>query len=57
MAAVLTGLVALWEASVVVDMIPDATVVDVVVLILTGFLSGLFAGFHIMQAKGRERIG
>ena len=55
LAAVITVLVALSEASIVIRLVPGISIVDVSALIITGFLAGLFAGFHLTQsADGTE---
>ncbi len=51
MASVFTAFVALFEAVTVIEMIPGFTIIDAGALIVTGFLAGLFAGMHMMQAK------
>jgi hypothetical protein len=58
LAAVITALVAVSVGATVVRMVPDTTIVDVAALLLTGFLAGLFAGFHLarpMATKGDSR--
>ncbi|MBM4025040.1 MAG: hypothetical protein FJ280_06470 [Planctomycetes bacterium] len=50
-AALMTVVVAVVEAGTVLHLVPGTTRVDVGALLFTGFLAGLFTGFH---AAGRS---
>jgi hypothetical protein len=47
------------EAATVLHLIPGTTIVDTGALLLTGFLAGLFMGFHIAhrQTMSTDRPG
>jgi hypothetical protein len=51
LAAVTTIVVAIAEAATIIHLIPGTTIVDAGALLVTGFLAGLFMGFHIMREK------
>jgi len=59
LAAITTAVVAVAEAATVLHLIPGTTIVDTGALLLTGFLAGLFMGFHIAhrQTMSTDRPG
>jgi len=54
LAALTTGAVAIVEAATVLRMLLGTTIVDVGALLVTGFLAGLFTGFHLMQRRAER---
>jgi hypothetical protein len=44
-------LVAVVEAATIMRLIPGTTIVDTGALLITGFLAGLFMGFHIKRRQ------
>jgi hypothetical protein len=50
-AAVTTIVVAVAEAATIIHLIPGTTIVDTGALLFTGFLAGLFMGFHIAHRQ------
>jgi uncharacterized membrane protein YraQ (UPF0718 family) len=57
LAAMTTAVVAVVEAATVLRMIPDTTIVDVGALLFTGFLAGLFMGFHVTRRRAGGDVG
>lgn len=57
LAAMTTVVVAVVEAATILRMIPDTTIVDVGALLFTGFLAGLFTGFHVMRRHTGSDVG
>jgi hypothetical protein len=57
LAATTTVVVAVLEAATALRMIPGTTTVDVGALLITGFLVGLFTGFHVMQRRAGRDVG
>jgi hypothetical protein len=51
LAGAVATLVAVVEAATIIHLIPGTTIVDTGALLVTGFLAGLFMGFHI---QGRQ---
>jgi len=51
LAAATAIVVAVAEAATIVHLIPGTTIVDIGALLLTGFLAGLFMGFHIAHRQ------
>ena len=51
MASIMTVFIAVIESGTILKMIPGTTIVDVGVLAVTGFLAGLFLGFHVKQRR------
>jgi hypothetical protein len=49
LAAVVTAGVGVAEAATVLHLIPGTTIIDTGALLFTGFLAGLFTGFHLAR--------
>ncbi len=49
LAALVTAAVGVVEAATVLHLIPGTTIIDTGALLFTGFLAGLFTGFHLAQ--------
>ncbi|MCU0917108.1 MAG: hypothetical protein MUC88_21480 [Planctomycetes bacterium] len=54
LAAVVTAGVGVAEAATVLHLIPGTTVVDTGALLFTGFLAGIFLGFHLAHPAARS---
>lgn len=52
-------IVAVAEAAAIMHLIPGTTILDTGALLLTGFLAGLFMGFHIAhrQTVSTDQLG
>ena len=50
-AAVTAIVVAVAQALTIMHLVPGTTVIDIGALLLTGFLAGLFMGFHIARRQ------
>jgi hypothetical protein len=48
-AMVITIGVAIVEAATIIRLVPGVTIIDTGALLVTGFLAGLFAGFHVAR--------
>jgi hypothetical protein len=54
LAAVVAAAAGVAEAATVLRLIPGTTVVDAGALLFTGFLAGLFLGFHLARPPARS---
>lgn len=51
LAAVTAAVVGVAEAGAILRLIPGTTLVDTGALLVTGFLAGLFTGFHVARRQ------
>jgi hypothetical protein len=49
LAALVTAAVGIVEATTILHLIPGTTIIDTGALLFTGFLAGLFTGFHLAR--------